>query len=454
MTTISSLGVGSGLDLNSLLDQLEQGENKKLVPITTRKQSYQTKISAFGALSSALTSFQDAVKALNDTGTFQAVTNKVSGEALTATTTSDTPPGDYHINVTQRAQASSAATLGVADKEANLGAGTISLTLGGGKVVSVDVGAEDSSLEDIRDAINAQADGVRASLISDGSDQPYRLVLTASETGTEAAVSDIQFSGALGSSLSLDPAAQQAGLDAKLTVNGIQVTSPSNSVEGAIQGVTLNLTDEGEATLQVNRDDKGIKKAVTNFVDAYNQLQKTLDTLTSYNADSGSAGVLLGNSTVRSVESRLSGVLSGAVDDGTFGVLSNVGVQLQLDGTLKVDDDKLDAAVSDNLGALQKFFAGNGESVTGMAGLLNGAIDKMTGDQGLIANATDGLNQSIDSLDDLYDRTQQQINSTMARYRSQFSQLDGLIAKMNSTSNYLTQQFEALSNINKSSSSS
>lgn len=450
MTSITALGVGSGLDLNGLLDQLQQGENQKLTPITNQKTSYQAKISAFGSLKSALSSLQDAMHALSDPTAFEAVKSTVSGTALTAATTNDTPPGDYQIHVDQRAQASSVATLGVADGTTDLGGGTVDFTLADGTSMSVSIDAADSSLEDIRDAINAQNGGVRASLINDGSGQPYRLVLQASDTGSAASVSSIQFTGDLGSALQLDATTQQVGQDAKLTINGIAVQSANNTVDGAIQGVTLNIAGSGDATLQVTRDNDAINGGVHKFVDAYNNLVQILGGLAGYDADTQTAGILLGDSTVRSVQSQLRSALSGAVDNGgAFTVLSDVGVTLQLDGTLKVDDGKLNGAITNDLGALTQFFAG-GTKADGIADQLDTMVGNMTGSNGLIGNATDSLNESIKQLDDQYDRTQQQIDDTMAMYKQQFTQLDTMIAQMNSTSSYLTQQFDALGKITTS----
>lgn len=450
MTSITALGVGSGLDLNGLLDQLQQGENQKLTPITNQKTSYQAKISAFGSLKSALSTLQDAAQALADPAAFQAVKNTLSGASVTATTTSDTPPGDYQIHVTQRAQASSVATLGVADSKTNLGAGTVTFTLANGNTMSVNISAGSSSLEAVRDAINAQNGSVRASLINDGSGQPYRLVLQAADTGAAASVSNIQISGTLGSALQLDASTQQAGQDANLTINGIAIQSAGNTIEGAIQGVTLNVTATGDSTLQVTRDSDAIVGSVHKFVDAYNSLVKTLGGLTSYDATTQTAGVLLGDSTVRSVQSQLRSVLGGVVDNGgAFKVLSDVGVTLQLDGTLQVDDTKLGQAINDNLGALTQFFSG-GTSADGIADQLGTTLGNMVSSTGLIGSATDSLNQSISQLNDQYTRTQQQIDATMAMYKQQFTQLDAMIAQMNSTSSYLTQQFDAMSKMTTS----
>lgn len=443
-STITALGVGSGLNLNGLLDQIQQNENQALVPLTNKQQSYQTKISAYATLKNALSGFQDAANALGSTTAFQPVKSNVTGDALTATADSSTPPGDYQIEVTQRAQASSVATLGVADDKAALGAGTLKFTLANGKTLAVNIGAGGSDLRSIRDAINAQNGGVNASIINDGSGTPYRLVLRASETGADASISQVQVTGSLGGTLHVDAATQQAGQDAKLTVNGIAIQSAGNQIDNAIQGVTLNLAQAGSATLQVTRDTGAITTAVQGFVNAYNALVGVVGGLTSYDATTQAAGVLLGDSTVRNVQSQLRGVLSGVVDNGgALKTLTDAGITLQLDGTLQLDTKKLGRIEAGNLPALQQFFAG-GAGGKGLGAKVNDVVSQMTGAGGLISGATNGLNASIKSLQQQYSAMQDRISATMANYKQQFSQLDGMIAQMNRTSSYLTQQFDAM----------
>lgn len=448
MAAISALGVGSGLDLNGLLDQLKAGENQKLVPLTNRKKSYEASISAFGTLKSALESFKSAAAALGKSETFQAVKSTVTGEAVSATTSSSTPPGDYAIHVVQRARTSSVATAGVADDETRLGAGDIRFTLANGDSVSVDIPAGASRITDIRDAINERNDGVRASLVNDGTGTPYRLVFSASESGTEAAVADVEFSGDLADSLHLDEATRQDAQDAELTINGIAVRSAGNRIEGAIQGVTLDLGKPGDADLHVTRDNAAVKDAVKTFVDKYNKLVDTVGDLSSYDQESGSAGVLLGNGTLRQVQSGLRSAMGAGVGgDGAFHALREIGLELGLDGKIKVDDKAFDEIVNHRADDLQQFFAGT-TAVPGFAGQLDDLLDGMTEDKGLIGSATDGLKTSIKQIDEQYTRTQARIDDTMARYRRQFSQLDSMIAQMNSTSSYLTQQLDALGRMN------
>lgn len=443
MASIASLGVGSGLDLNGLLEQLESAERQKLTPITNQAASYQAKISAFGTLESALDKFRDAAEALGEEDSFRSVATNQTGESVTFTTGTDVALGSFDINVTQRARAYSIATQGVADKDADLGAGSVSIDLANGESLEVTLSEDKSSLKDLRDAINDQNKGVQASIVNDGSGTPYRLVMTSAKTGTEEAISGVSFSGGLGSALSLDGASEVTARNAEFTINGIAMQSQSNKVEDAIQGVTLNLVEEGESSLDITRDTDAIKKAVNDFVSAFNNLKESIGSLTSFNSETGESGELIGNSTVRRIESELRGVLSAGVDEGEYRVLADLGVSLQRDGTLKVDDDDLDEAISNNLEGVSRFFVGRDED-DGIIGKLDSALEDMLEDDGMIDRVTEGFQTSIDSLSKRYDRMEQSIAATVERYRTQFQKLDSMVAQMNATSSYLTQQFDML----------
>lgn len=443
MATISSLGIGSGLDLSGLLDQLEDAENEKLTPIVTQQESYQTKLSAFGTLESSLSSLRDAVSKLSDPETFTAVTSSMTGDAVTASTTGDAVAGRYQVEVSQLAQAESMASKAFDSKSDDLGiSGTLTLSVGDGDAVSIDY-AEGDSLEDIRDAINGADAGATAAIVNDGNG--YRLTLTSDATGTDSTMSLSGDTAAFGDTATSGFSTTVEAQDAMLTVNGISITSQSNTVEEALQGVTLNLTSttDGAETLTVSQDTESMTEAVKAFVDAYNSFQSTADNLTSYDAESDTAGTLLGNSTMRSIESRLRSALSFGTSDGTYNMLSDLGIERQLDGTLEVDDDKLNEAIASNSDAVSQFFAGvDGEG--GFAASVDDTMGTILDDGGLLEIATDGIDATLERLDDRYTRTQESIAATIERYRTQFSQLDQLVSQMNSTSDYLTQQFESL----------
>ncbi|SDK93214.1 flagellar hook-associated protein 2 [Modicisalibacter muralis] len=457
MASISSLGIGSGLDLNGLLDQLETAERKQLIPIVSQQKSYEAKISAFGKLESALDAFKEAAAKLASVDGFQAVSSTVSGESFTVSSGTDAVPGRYEIEITQLARAQSLASNGVADQEAQLGAGNLTITVGtGGEAQTLDIAIadEDSSLEAIRDAINAENGGVTASIINDGSGTPYRLVLTSDKTG-EASTMTVNATGNTQLSDLLTHNADGTGTmtetvtaqNAELTVNGIDIVSESNRVEGALQDVTLNLNELTETgspeILTVSRDTEQISDDIKAFVDTYNSLQKTMDELTAFNGPDAASGVLLGNNTMSSVESQLRAVMGGSVQEGSLNMLSEIGVELTLDGTLELDEERLEELVNDDLDSLSAFFSGGAEG-EGLADRLDTTLTGMLEEGGLLSTTTSGLETTIESLDERYARVEESIGVTVERYRVQFAEMDMLVAQMNSTMSYLSQQFDAM----------
>lgn len=457
MSSISSLGVGSGLDLSGLLDQLTTAEEQKLTPITDQKTANSAKISAYGTLKSALTNLQNAVSKLADKTTYQALTSSLSGTGITSAVTSSAIPGSYKITVNSLAQANSLATAGVADKTTALGTGDLTLTMGG-KSTTITIDSTNNTLEGIRDAINAQNAGLTASIVNTGdATNPYRLSLTSNTTGTTSAISTSLANGtgtvaSLFAAGALTETAQAK--DASLTVNGIAITSQSNTVEGALQGVTLNLSldaldSAGNAktqTLTISRDTSSMNQVITTFVNAYNTLDSTTDSLTSYDSSTQKAGQLLGDSTLSSIKNSLRNAMSASVSGGTYSYLSDLGISLQLDGTLKVDTTKLDKAVSGDPTALSNFFAG-ATSGKGFTAQFSTTLDNALREDGSLTSAISGLQSANDRLNERYTQMQDSINTTIDRYRTQFTQLDSLISQMNSTSTYLTQQFDALSSL-------
>ncbi|RUR33025.1 flagellar filament capping protein FliD [Vreelandella nanhaiensis] len=457
MATITSLGVGSGLDLTGLLDQLQEAERGKLAPITQQKADQKAKISAYGQLQTSLNAFQDAVAKVNDPKLYQSLSANVRGDGIKATASASALPGSYRVEVSQLATSGSLASSRVAEKDKPLdlqGATALKLNFGGGESVNIELGAN-SSLNDIRDAINANKDaGVNATIINDG--EGYRLALSSKATGKDASIESFDFVDAQNAVVvgpfgeATEVGAKQQGKDASLTVNGITITSAKNQVEGAIQGVTLNLGElsiaEGEkatSTVNIERNTLKQRETINGFVKAFNDLKGTMSKLTSFDANSGNAGELLGDRAIRTIESRLRSTLTSGVEGGELSTLSQLGITLQRDGTLKVEEDKLDKLIADNPQALSAFFAGDKKD-GGLAGKLSSSIEQMTSSNGVLKGAITGAENSVKSLDDRYARMEKSIEGTIARYRTQFSQLDAMVAQMNSMSSYLTQQFDAL----------
>lgn len=473
MTTTSSLGIGSGLDLGSLLEGLKSSEQQRMVPLQNRAASYNTKLSAYGTLQSAFANFQSAAETLSDPALFKGVKTQSDSSAFTASAGSSAAPGSYSIEVGPLARAQSLVSAGRASMDDTVGSGgKITLSLGNGAgdtsaTAQIDIAEGDSSLAGIRDAINAADIGVSASIINDGSDTPYRLVLSSNTTGTDAQIS-ISVSGEGGDGatpladlLTYDSNAQDGGSNAvmeqsvparnaSLSVNGIPIVSQSNTVEGAIQGVTLTLTGESSEpqALSTRRDTGAVRSALEKFVSAYNQVSKLSGKLTAFNAEDKTRGVLLGDSTVRNVQSQVRNTLNTPVDGGAFNSLAEIGISLQRDGTMQIDDKVLDKALADNLADVSQLLAGSKET-GGLSQAMVKTLESVAGENGLLKSASDGMQTRIDSLGESMERQQESIDSTIARYKKQFVQLDTIMANLNSTRDYLTQQFESLNNQKK-----
>lgn len=240
-------------------------------------------------------------------------------------------------------------------------------------VVTLD--AKDQSLQGIRDAINKANIGVTATIVSDGSDTPYHLVVTNNSTGSSSAMK-ISVSGdgtqdpdpAIASLMGYDPAGAQGltqtsgAQDTKLTVNGIAVTSKNTSVSDAIQGVSLDVAAVGSSTVTVSKNTGAVSDSINGFVKAYNDLSRTISSLTSYNADTKTSAPLQGDAAVRSIQSQLRRQLGTTVEGlgGKLTNLSQVGISFQKDGTLAVDSTKLNTAITNNFADIGGLFAAMG----------------------------------------------------------------------------------------------
>lgn len=453
MATITSLGVGSGLDLNGLLTQLQASERQKLTPLTQQQSTQQTKISAYGRLQSAMGRLQESMTALNDTSTFRQQTSTVTGEGVSATAGETANAGRYDINVTQLAKGGSVASNSVAMDQVLTTAAT-DLTIEFGATYTDGVFdpnaaalssytleiAADSTLEDVRDQINADAEaGVTASIVNDGTG--YRLALSSKETGKEASV--VGFSGL--AQLTMDDATLRPGQDAELEVNGITITGTTNRIEEAIQGVTLNISavSESPVSLVIERDEASLKETIEEFVSTYNEVRSTIDRMTAFNGEGESAGELLGDRTVRTIENRIRRDITDSLGSGDLNRLAQIGIDIDERGRLQIDETKLDEAIATNPQGLTAFFAGDTEE-GGFAGRLNTTLESITADDGIIQVSVDSAERRIDSLGERIARTELSIERNIGRYRSQFAQLDGMIAQMNSTGSYLAQQFSML----------
>lgn len=450
MATITSLGIGSGLDLNGLLEQLQTAERAKLEPIQEQIKNEQAQISAYGQLRSALSQFQTSAAALNDPAAFESLTTNVEGGAVGAVSSNEAQPGQYEVQVERLATAGSLVTerLQAADESIINGEQSLSFTFADGTMDPITI-ADGSSLEDMRDAINTQSDGrLNASIINDG--EGFRLAINATDTGADASIGSTNFSTILATGVETsDVQVVQSGQDAAFNVNGIDIVSSTNQVEGAIQGVTLNLAEAGAtSTVSVQQDDDTTREQVLAFVNDFNSLKDTISTLTAFDPETGEAGGLNADATTRAVERSLRQTISSVVGGDSFNVLSDIGISLQVDGRLSVDESRLNSIIANQPDQLASFFTGDSEE-TGMAGQIDSMLNNLVGSGGRLESAVSSSESRAESLGERFALTESRIDQTIERYRTQFSAMDNMVAQMNQTSAYLTQQFAVLGQQNQ-----
>ncbi len=402
MASISSLGVGSGLDLSSIVSGLVEAER---APTDSRldfkQETITTKLSAFGALKSSLSLFQGTLTDVQSSTTFNTKTATVTDDSVfsaSVSTVADT--GTYSIEVTDLAQshalASSAATA-FSNVDDVIGSGTMTIRFGttttgpysftqdtskATEIITVSAANGNNTLSGLRDYINDNEFGVRASIINDGNG--YRLTLTSEDSGAENSMEitvsgdgdgdDNDNSGL--SQLAFNTNAQAgmiqtvAAQDAVLKVNGLEITRDTNTVTGAINGVTLNLSkaDSGNViNLNIGEDSGAVFSAIEEFVEGYNGLTETINTLTKYDSETGESGLLIGDSTVRNVSSQLRNLMTNTVDQlaGSIRSFSDIGISTQFDGTLQIDAAKLNSAIASDTQAVEALFRPQGRPTDG-----------------------------------------------------------------------------------------
>lgn len=479
MTTISSPGIGSGLDVNSIITQLMAIERRPIDALVAKSSAIQAQISEYGKLKSAMSAMRDAALKLSERTTWGASTG-VSGDATAVgvSVKSGAATGSYAVQVLSLAKAQSLASAAYASSAALPGAGTLrietgtwgagqtSFTPGATAAVDIVVSATDT-LAQVRDKINAAGAGVKATILTDGSGA--RLMLQSAATGmanafrTTVTDDDGNPADSLGlSALAFDPSAgaavmtqAEAAADASATFNGLPITSASNTLADLVDGVTLTLSKVTTApvTIDVKQDNEALKKDVQAFADAYNALAKLIAGQVKYDAASKTAGPLQGDSAAVGMQRQLRalvGTASGA--SSVFSRLSDVGLELQRDGTLTVDAGKLESALA-RLPELEKFFANSDTLVpanNGIARQFRMLGDQMLSVDGVISTRSEGLNKRIETNRDQQERLETRLLQTEQRLRAQYTALDSKLGQLSAISAYVTQQMAMFTNSAKS----
>lgn len=450
-------GIGSGMDIDAMVGALVSAEKApKEAQLNRLESATTTKISALGTLRTALSSFQTALKDLNDIKLFENRSAKSSNtDLLTATASKTAQSGTYSVKVEQLATGSKTATAALASDFKTTAAGTLTVKVGSGEGIEVAIGA-DASLEDVKNALNAalKDSGVSANLLTDPSTGKTRLVMSSSTTG---AGEDVSISASAGlNSLAIDTenkATPDAGgvleraQNAKFSIDGLAMESKTSKVEGAIPEVTLDLVaadDKKAITVTVAQDQGGVTANIKKFVDAYNNLIKTTNSLTRVTkvGDDGKplTGGLVGDSSVRSILSGIQNELISVGGGDGVRMLSDLGITTQKDGTLGIDDKKLGTALENNFDAVGQFFTGD----TGLMKRLDNRVDGFNQTGGTLAQRVSGLEVTNADIKAQREKLTLRIESISARLYSQFNAMDTMVAQLSSTSSWLESTLSSL----------
>lgn len=457
MATVSFGGLGNGLDFGQVVDQLVKVARLPVDRLTAKQATLNSKSTDYATLSTKLIALQSAADALRLPSLFDRTSVSVSDSTvLSATGSSTATAGTYTVRVSQLAQAhqiTNKAAKAVSSTTTDIvsgTSGTFSFTVGGGSTQTVTLG-DTATLEDLRSAINDLGAGVTASIVNTGSDTTpaYRLVLTATSTGDAndiAIVADdtaLDFLNASGTG-GIDTL--QAAQDSIIVVgnpslNPITIQRSSNTVTDAIAGVTLTLTDTtGSSTVSVNvtQDVAAVKSNIKALVAAYNDVVKFINERTTYDLATKKGGIFFNEPTVRTVLSQIGTALSASVSGlSTFTSAGQIGFKTERDGTITVEDAKLDAAFATSYAAVKNLFTRQA-ATTGIAQLLVDAIDTLDDAvAGPLTLRKSGLTKQISDLTDEIARKEDLISQYETRLRRQYAALDGLLGRLKSQIGFL-----------------
>jgi flagellar hook-associated protein 2 len=455
MAGISAPGVGSGLDVNTIVTQLVAAERAPAEQRISRTQSgIDTKLSALGVMRGVLSSLQSSAGALRTEA--QLLARKAESSETTvlrASAVSTAPPGTYSVEVLSLATTHKLVSKAYAGgSAATVGTGTLTFAQNG-KEFAVEA-TDGMTLAQLRDAINAASDntGVRASIVQ--ADDGARMVFTAAASGSAQAirVTAKPPNGAL-SDLEYDPGQGQGQVppmtvlspatDAQVKVEGFTVSASGNTVSGAIEGVTLDLVSAKPGTLvtvKVSPDPTVVRDRLAKLVSDYNTAASTMSSLRAYDPATRKGGPLLGDGLLLNIESRLRRDVSGSVATpvGAPTTLSAIGVTMGADGKLSLNEGKLNIAMQSDPSGVAKLLAGEGGIAKRLASTLEGAIAA----GGQVGTRTDSLQSQRRDLQKQRDMLELRMQSLEASYRAQFGALDAMLSDMQSTGKFLAGQLK------------
>ncbi len=431
---IQLTGLG-GFDSGNVISQLVSIASQPLRDIDFKKALLDSASTTMSSFSTKLAALKTAATALATPSGFSSMTATSSDGAFAATVTGSAAQSSYEVSVTQLARAQKTRSNAQVSATAALNEqGTLSIKVGSGTAVNISI-AEGDSLADIATKIGQSGARVSASIVDAGGS--YRLSVQGLDTGADNAIT-FDESGSLSLGLSIGSNTYEPAQDAKVTIDGLVVTRPTNSITDAIQGVTLALkkTTTSPATIDVAADSTALKTKINAFVAAYNDVVNSGHTISGYGSTKAQNSVLAADAGIRRSLDRVSSLVSGFVpgSTGDFRSLATVGLKLSRDGVMSLDAEKLEKALAKDPGAVRRLFVTDtATGATGVMKTLADAIDGLiTGQGGAVKNRIDALAKQSQRLSDSRVKREQYVKQYEEQLRRQFSTLDQAMSRYQS----------------------
>ena len=480
--SLSSLGIGTGLNVNSIISSLVAVDQAPLTGLQTQASLVNAQISAVGQIKSLLATLQSSASTLANNATWNTMSvNSSNSSAVSASASTTAPPnaGAFAVQVQSLAQGQSGVTSAIPTAN-TVGAGTLTIQLGtfsnttaspptftaaSSSPISISVAAG-ASLSSVATQINNAGAGVTATVVNGTSGQQLLLqssttgaaqgfTLQATDTGTlatgQTALSTLAFDPSQGN-YGQGSSSVQYSADAQATINGVAVSSPTNTLSKAIAGMsfTLNAVTSSPVVITASQDVTNVVSDVSSFVSAYNAVNDLINTDTAYDAVSSTAGPLQGHAGTLGLQRTLARLI-GTQMGGTAAVyrsLASLGITVGTGGDLAINVGKMGVALSSNPAEVQHFFAGDGKG-TGLAGQLSSFLTQITGSNGTVTAALNGFNNQLSANSEAQKAVSARAATVQAQLSARYSALDARMASLNSLNNYVTQQ---IAQWNKSSS--
>ncbi len=462
---ISFGGLGNGVDFGPIVDFLVQAKRIPIDRINERKLNDQEKLTNFGSLGTKLLGLQNAANSLRTRLSFDknevSVSSASSQTLLTASAASTAASGTYRVTVNELASAHqivSKASTAVSSTDTDIvsgATGSFSFQVGTGSVQNVNLDAT-GTLEDLRDGINNLGVGVSASILNTGTaaTPAYRLVLASNETGQDQAITIVTDTTEI-ETKKKGVDTFQAARDSQIVlgegVGAVTIDRASNTLTDVISGLTLNLQAEdlsNPVTISVTRDNTAVKEGISNFVSSFNEVVEFINEQTEFDLETGERGIFVGDSLARTVLDRIrQSTFSQISGLTTFTSASQIGFETQpADGTIKLNDATLDAALSENYSAVRDLFIQNPTTGTeGLAELVVNAVDALDDvESGALAIRQNSLTKQIDNFAQQISVKEAALSRYEEQQRIKFANLDGLLAT-------LQNQLNALATLSRSS---